>query len=398
MRGATSPVDAAERAPSAMLSRSASDGDAAASREEVSPPSLPPSLIPSLPPQVFQAARCSSTGELESSRPRRKWKRYRRVLGPEDEFEVMMAAMSYVDVKTVAAVGDLAGDTQPAASLASQVSPPRCGAKRGTRCASLELAHAIDCSASVDRQLPGGASARGLSHVAGVGDRKVAFQRVRFQDAALPASTGEGDLVPEAAASSPHGAAGCGGPLGGGHTTQQRVPGTPGVSPEKSATPASGDATAEQRAPRVDLPTSAPPTFADVPSLGLASAEVAAAPDTATADHNPAHSPHVRNAPGARLCPDAGLPHPEAGLSHLPEAGLSQAGLSHAVPAAAPSPSHQGTPTQSAHCSPTRGSHPKPQSSSCLPPWRRPRGKWMVSLVNSHTNATSSRWHLWEVD
>ena len=25
------------------------------------------------------------------------------------------------------------------------------------------------------------------------------------------------------------------------------------------------------------------------------------------------------------------------------------------------------------------------------PPWRQPRGKWMVSLVNSHTNATSKR-------
>ena len=33
-----------------------------------------------------------------------------------------------------------------------------------------------------------------------------------------------------------------------------------------------------------------------------------------------------------------------------------------------------------------------------LPPWRPPRGKWMVSLVNSHTNATSKRWHLWEID
>ena len=32
------------------------------------------------------------------------------------------------------------------------------------------------------------------------------------------------------------------------------------------------------------------------------------------------------------------------------------------------------------------------------PPWRQPRGNWMVSLVNSHTNATSKRWHLWEID
>ena len=26
-----------------------------------------------------------------------------------------------------------------------------------------------------------------------------------------------------------------------------------------------------------------------------------------------------------------------------------------------------------------------------VPPWRQPRGKWMVSLVNSHTNATAMR-------
>ena len=32
------------------------------------------------------------------------------------------------------------------------------------------------------------------------------------------------------------------------------------------------------------------------------------------------------------------------------------------------------------------------------PPWRRPRGKCMVSLVDSHTNATSKRWHLWEIN
>ena len=31
-------------------------------------------------------------------------------------------------------------------------------------------------------------------------------------------------------------------------------------------------------------------------------------------------------------------------------------------------------------------------------PWRTPRGKWMVSLVNSLTNATSKRWHLWNID
>ena len=32
------------------------------------------------------------------------------------------------------------------------------------------------------------------------------------------------------------------------------------------------------------------------------------------------------------------------------------------------------------------------------PPWRQPRGKWMISLVNSHTNATSQKWHLWALD
>ena len=36
--------------------------------------------------------------------------------------------------------------------------------------------------------------------------------------------------------------------------------------------------------------------------------------------------------------------------------------------------------------------------SNHLPPWRQPRGKWMVSLVNSNTNATSNRLHLWEID
>ena len=33
-----------------------------------------------------------------------------------------------------------------------------------------------------------------------------------------------------------------------------------------------------------------------------------------------------------------------------------------------------------------------------IPPWRQPRGKLMVSLVNSHTNATRIGWHLWEID
>jgi len=32
------------------------------------------------------------------------------------------------------------------------------------------------------------------------------------------------------------------------------------------------------------------------------------------------------------------------------------------------------------------------------PPWRQHRGKWMVYLVNSHTNATSQRQHLLEID
>ena len=32
------------------------------------------------------------------------------------------------------------------------------------------------------------------------------------------------------------------------------------------------------------------------------------------------------------------------------------------------------------------------------PPWRQPRGKSMVSSVNSHTNATRIGWHLWEID
>ena len=39
----------------------------------------------------------------------------------------------------------------------------------------------------------------------------------------------------------------------------------------------------------------------------------------------------------------------------------------------------------------------RPESGT-LPPWGQPRGKWMISFVNSHTNATSKRWHLWEID
>ena len=32
------------------------------------------------------------------------------------------------------------------------------------------------------------------------------------------------------------------------------------------------------------------------------------------------------------------------------------------------------------------------------PPWRQPRSKLMVSLVNSHANATRIGWHPWEID
>ena len=32
------------------------------------------------------------------------------------------------------------------------------------------------------------------------------------------------------------------------------------------------------------------------------------------------------------------------------------------------------------------------------PPWRQPRGKLTVSLVNSNTNATKIGWHMWEID
>ena len=33
-----------------------------------------------------------------------------------------------------------------------------------------------------------------------------------------------------------------------------------------------------------------------------------------------------------------------------------------------------------------------------LPALRQPRGKWVFSLVNSHTNATSKWQHLWKID
>ena len=48
-----------------------------------------------------------------------------------------------------------------------------------------------------------------------------------------------------------------------------------------------------------------------------------------------------------------------------------------------------------------KGSFPAPRSdafSSTDPPWRQPRGKTIVSLVNSHTNATSKRENLLEID
>ena len=31
-------------------------------------------------------------------------------------------------------------------------------------------------------------------------------------------------------------------------------------------------------------------------------------------------------------------------------------------------------------------------------PWRQPKDKLMISLVNSYTNATRIGWHLWEID
>jgi len=38
-----------------------------------------------------------------------------------------------------------------------------------------------------------------------------------------------------------------------------------------------------------------------------------------------------------------------------------------------------------------------PGQTDPLPPWRQPRGKTIVSLVHSHTNATRIGWHLWEI-
>jgi len=31
-------------------------------------------------------------------------------------------------------------------------------------------------------------------------------------------------------------------------------------------------------------------------------------------------------------------------------------------------------------------------------PCKQLRGKWMVSLINSNANATSKKWHVWEID
>ena len=48
---------------------------------------------------------------------------------------------------------------------------------------------------------------------------------------------------------------------------------------------------------------------------------------------------------------------------------------------------------------PARKKRPREADDPLLsPPWRQPRGKWMVSLVNSHTNATRIGWHLWAID
>jgi len=46
---------------------------------------------------------------------------------------------------------------------------------------------------------------------------------------------------------------------------------------------------------------------------------------------------------------------------------------------------------------PLRAARRSTRSSPLSPPWRQPRGKSMVSLVNYHTNATRIGWHLWEI-
>ena len=40
----------------------------------------------------------------------------------------------------------------------------------------------------------------------------------------------------------------------------------------------------------------------------------------------------------------------------------------------------------------------QPSQPQTLLPWRQPGGKLMVSLVNSHKNATRIGWRLWEID
>jgi len=55
-------------------------------------------------------------------------------------------------------------------------------------------------------------------------------------------------------------------------------------------------------------------------------------------------------------------------------------------------------PTCTGRPSATRAPPSSPRSRYPSPPWRQPRGKTMVSLVNSYTDATRIGWHLWEID
>jgi len=51
-------------------------------------------------------------------------------------------------------------------------------------------------------------------------------------------------------------------------------------------------------------------------------------------------------------------------------------------------------------CPPRRPGCSTTQNSLLLlktPPWIQPRGKWMVSLDNSHTNTTRIGWNMWEI-
>ena len=64
---------------------------------------------------------------------------------------------------------------------------------------------------------------------------------------------------------------------------------------------------------------------------------------------------------------------------------------------------HCKNPSKGQHISIVVKSNPFPvlcssHSTTSEPPWRQPRGNLMVSLVNSHTNATKIGWHLWEID